>query len=196
MKEKYQTKNLLLKLKKKDTLLPEDLFECDHFESLEIISENLEEIDPKIKNLNKLKTLSLNAKALKSVPKEVFEIETLKILKIKNSQVDHLEKEIDLKCLGLETLILNNNKLTDLPQWLGKFENLVTLDLAKNDLSKLPDSFNKLQKLKRLNMDSNSFKDVPGPLKELNNIGHISLDNNPLTEEAKNELFQIFKIWF
>ena len=43
--KKISFKNLLLKLNKNAKALPDDLFEYDHFETLEIISENLESID-------------------------------------------------------------------------------------------------------------------------------------------------------
>lgn len=196
MKEKYETKNLLLKLRKKLTSLPDDLFEHDHFESLEIISENLKNIDSKIQNLKNLKTLSINAKALKSLPKEIFLIETLKILKIRNTQIDELHPDLNIKCKRLETFLLANNKIKSLPSWICHLEDLSTLDLSKNKLDTLPECFSNLKSLKRLNMDSNQIKDVPKALLNLKNINHISLDNNPLSDVAKNDLFKTFKIWF
>ncbi|OFZ26768.1 MAG: hypothetical protein A2381_06410 [Bdellovibrionales bacterium RIFOXYB1_FULL_37_110] len=196
MKEQFETKNLLLKLNKKAQALPEILFEYDHFETLEIISENLESIDARIKRLKNLKTISINAKALTFVAKELFLIETLKTIKIKNTKLQELSDDLEVKCLELENLQLNNNQLSKLPTWLGKLEKLTLLDAAKNHLSSLPESFAKLKKLKRLNLDSNHFETAPSSLLVLHNLQHISIDQNPLTEKSKNELFKIFKIWF
>jgi len=135
MKEQFETKNLLLKLNKKAQALPEILFEYDHFETLEIISENLESIDARIKRLKNLKTISINAKALTFVAKELFLIETLKTIKIKNTKLQELSDDLEVKCLELENLQLNNNQLSKLPTWLGKLEKLTLLDAAKNHLS-------------------------------------------------------------
>jgi len=196
MKEKFETKNLLLKLNKKAQTLPEDLFAYDHFETLEIISENLESIDTRIQNLKNLTTISINANALTFVAQELFLIKTLKTLKIKNSKLQTLPEDLEVRCLDLENLQLNNNQLTSLPTWLGKLEKLITLDAAKNNLSTLPDNLVNLKNLKRLSLDSNHFETVPACLLTLNNLHHLSIDQNPLTEESKNTLFKTFKIWF
>ena len=196
MKEKFETKNLLLKLNKKAQTLPEDMFAYDHFETLEITSENLESIDARIQNLKNLTTVSINANALTFVAQELFLIKTLKTLKIKNSKLQTLPEDLEVQCLDLENLQLNNNQLTSLPTWLGKLEKLITLDAAKNNLSTLPDNLVNLKNLKRLSLDGNHFETVPACLLTLNNLHHLSIDQNPLTEESKNTLFKTFKIWF
>ena len=196
MKEKFETKNLLLKLNHKAQTLPEDLFEYDHFETLEIISENLESIDDRIQKLKNLKSISINANSLVFVAKELFSITTLKTLKIKNTKLQELSDNFEIKCLDLENLHLSNNQLTRLPKWLGKLEKLITLDAAKNHLSTLPESVLNLKNLKRLNLDSNNFETVPTCLLALNHLHHLSMDQNPLTDESKEALFKTFNIWF
>ena len=196
MKEKFETKNLLLKLNHKAQTLPEDLFEYDHFESLEIISENLVSIDVRIQKLKNLKSISINANSLVFVAKELFSITTLKTLKIKNTKLQELSDNFEIKCLDLENLHLSNNQLTRLPKWLGKLEKLITLDAAKNHLSTLPESILNLKNLKRLNLDSNNFETVPTCLLALNHLHHLSMDQNPLTDKSKEALFKTFNIWF
>ena len=196
MKEKFETKNLLLKLNHKAQTLPEDLFEYDHFESLEIISENLVSIDVRIQKLKNLKSLSINANSLVFVAKELFSITTLKTLKIKNTKLQELSDDFEVKCLDLENLHLSYNQLTRLPKWMGKLEKLITLDAAKNHLSTLPESVLNLKNLKRLNLDSNNFETVPTCLLALNHLHHLSMDQNPLTDESKEALFKTFNIWF
>jgi len=196
MKEKFETKHLLLKLNHKAQALPEDLFAYDHFESLEIISENLESIDDRIQKLKNLKSISINANSLVFVAKELFSITTLKTLKIKNAKLQELSDNLEVKCLDLENLHLSNNQLTRLPKWLGKLEKLITLDAAKNHLSTLPESILNLKNLKRLNLDSNNFETVPTCLLALNHLHHLSMDQNPLTDKSKEALFKTFNIWF
>ena len=196
MKEKFETKHLLLKLNHKAQTLPEDLFEYDHFETLEIISENLESIDDRIQKLKNLKSISINANSLVFVAKELFSITTLKTLKIKNTKLQELSDDFEVKCLDLENLHLSYNQLTRLPKWMGKLEKLITLDAAKNHLSTLPESVLNLKNLKRLNLDSNNFETVPTCLLALNHLHHLSMDQNPLTDKSKEALFKTFNIWF
>jgi Leucine-rich repeat (LRR) protein len=73
---------------------------------------------------------------------------------------------------------------------------LETLDLANNDLEQIPEGIFKLEKLNRLSLDHNLLKDLPEKLMEMNCLNHLSLDSNPLTDQDKQRLHDVFKIWF
>ncbi len=86
--------------------------------------------------------------------------------KILDLSYQDLEK-IPIKALNpeIETLILDNNKLTALPPWIGQLKNLKILSLKNNRFKELDFVINKCENLEQLYLSGN---------KELSNISSIS----------------------
>ncbi len=55
----------------------------------------------------------------------------------------------------IETLILDNNKLTKLPSWIGQLKNLKILSLRNNNFKELDSEINNLPNLEQLYLSGN-----------------------------------------
>ena len=55
----------------------------------------------------------------------------------------------------IETLILDNNKLTKLPSWIGQLKNLKILSLRNNNFKELDSGINNLPNLEQLYLSGN-----------------------------------------
>mmetsp|Transcript_40733 Transcript_40733/g.65411 ORF Transcript_40733/g.65411 Transcript_40733/m.65411 type:complete len:502 (-) Transcript_40733:34-1539(-) len=81
----------------------------------------------------------------------------------------------------LNTLILNDNALTTLPEELGKLTNLKVLEVARNQLGDLPESFSNLKQLELLDLSYNKLKSTE-KLEGISTLATINVCGNELTE--------------
>ncbi len=81
----------------------------------------------------------------------------------------------------LESLDLGGNNLTSLPEWLGQLTQLESLDLRGNQVTALPESVGNLTQLKSLNLEKNLLRILPGWLGQLTQLQSLNLANNQLT---------------
>jgi len=184
-----------IRLKKYQSEFPQGPFQKPNLTSLEIFGDSIDNIPAEIKELKYLKTLSISTKALKVFPNCLFEIPSLKILKLKNGILESFSSEPPRRC-QIVNLQLTNNLIAEIPHWFGDLNSLKELDLAGNNLQELPLQFAKLKALNRLNLDRNQLQEVYHCLQYLPNLNHLSLDNNPLTAADKKLLTKELNLWF
>jgi len=89
------------------------------------------------------------------------------------------------KHYDLEVLLLDENRLTNIPPVIGKLEELKILSIADNNLTDIPLVIGKLEELKILSVADNNLTDIPpviGKLEELKilNIADNNLNNIPV----------------
>src|SRR5690606_12041786 len=129
-----------------------------------------------ISKLVELENFSLQATLVTELPKELFELPNLKILKIKACPLAKLPNASANK--RLEKLQLVQTGLKSLPEWFTQLENLLELDLTNNSLETLLVGFEKLTKLKRLVIDNNKLQKLPSSIHQMSSLKHLSLDGN------------------
>ena len=78
-------------------------------------------------------------------------------------------KELDISCNNVETLLLNNNLINELPSDIGNLDKLKVLNLSENRLFNLPKSLGLLNQLEELCLDYNSISDI----KMLATLNHL-----------------------
>jgi len=80
----------------------------------------------------------------------------------------------------LQSLYLSGNQLTTLPESLGRLTQLQSLDLSGNQLTALPESLARLHKLWNLNLFSNKLQSLPDWLGGFTLLESLAVGNNPL----------------
>jgi hypothetical protein len=84
------------------------------------------------------------------------------------------------KLSNLQTLILEHNSISELPEEIGALKKLKTLQIANNKLTSLPESIKNCKKLEAVDIGFNAFTDL-SPLKPLTNLVTLLCNNNLLT---------------
>ena len=85
----------------------------------------------------------------------------------------------------IEWLNLQHNQLTALPKWLGQLTHLQSLDLSGNQLRALPESLGQLTHLQSLSLRDNQLTTLPESMGRLTQIEWLNLENNQLTALPK-----------
>ncbi|KYO23998.1 leucine-rich repeat-containing protein 63 isoform B [Alligator mississippiensis] len=162
--------------------------------------------------VNTLVYLNLSFSNLQFFPREVYNLQKLQVLKVRNNPIKEIPDDIH-KLRTLRKFIISFNLLSVLPTGLFSLPYLWYLDVAYNDISVIPSEIKNLRALEYLDVEGNQLCVLPGgvlklPLKSLrveNNFMHPflwneSCQNQPqrLTDLAafsfsKNNLGQRYK---
>ena len=102
----------------------------------------------------------------------------------------HRATELDLSC---DYKAEDSEKLTELPESLGRFTQLQTLNLENNQLTALPESLGQLTQLQTLNLNGNQLTALPESLGQLTQLQTLNLNGNQLTAlpESLGQLTQL-----
>lgn len=109
-----------------------------------------------LKYIKSLKDLTIENCILDSFPKEVFKIPNLSYLNLTNVNLFKVSKHFE-RMHQLEVLVLDANKLNELPYQIYLAKNLRLLSVKNNLLKKLPDSISQLENLTLLDVRGNNF---------------------------------------
>jgi Leucine-rich repeat (LRR) protein len=179
--------------------------QLNQLETLRLSGNNLTTL-PDMSGLTQLKSLSLNFNKFVNAPKTLASLPNIQALELNhNDSLISLPKEIgDLD--KLKVLSIQGSALQEAPEEMGKLKNLLYLNLWKNKLTSLPRSIANLpqlkEKIRRTSVpvdiyNSNDYRrygwmsDSNGINIEMNNIesldsafcnvSQILLEDNPLT---------------
>lgn len=143
---------------------------------------NLHEIPKEVFKLNNLKTLSLKNNLLTQLPKEIIHLAKLEILQLYKNQISFLPLEIK-HLSSLRRLDISYNQLRVLPKDIGALENLEILNLGFNQLgkTKFPDDFIHLRRLQKLDLKANGLYKIPSILTNMNHLKEVFFNYNFLT---------------
>jgi Leucine-rich repeat (LRR) protein len=114
--------------------------------------------------LTNLKDVSFENCVLDSFPKPLFKLPALTYLYLSNTNTYALSVHFE-RLQKLEVLIVENNKLTEIPFEIYKARKLRFISLRNNKLTKLPDSISQLENLSLLDVSGNNF--APEELEKL-----------------------------
>ncbi|XP_056289102.1 E3 ubiquitin-protein ligase LRSAM1-like [Pseudoliparis swirei] len=139
--------------------------------------------------------LDLSACEVSEVPSSAFSI--CKVLQKKVLILHHnelrslLPKGCDILTLStLKVLDLHQNKLTSLPEDIGKMASLQILNVEKNRLKELPQSIGDLRLLQTLNLKGNCLSALPSSVGSLSSLRTLDLSDN-LIEQLPDALVHI-----
>lgn len=167
-----------LKISQGLTTFPLEVLElADSLEALDLSNNKLSSIPKEISKLTKLKIAFFSYNEFTTFPTVFKELKNLYMLGLKGNQIEQFEE--DILPLSISWLILTDNRLTSLPDSMGKLTKLQKFPLAGNRLSELPRSMQNCQKLELLRLSANNFKEIPQWLLELPKLAWLAFSGNP-----------------
>jgi hypothetical protein len=146
--------------------------------------QKLKKISPKLGvellKFKELEVFDLSANALVDVPVQVLKLR-LKKLYLQDNKLVRLLPDIG-RVRSIRTLILNDNKLTELPQSIDSLVNLEVLEVGYNFLTDLTPGIGNCIMLKRLVLKGNKLKALPNEIGQLKSLEYFDCFANFITE--------------
>ena len=90
----------------------------------------------------------------------------------------------------LTKLFLDNNRLRQIPPFIGRLKSLSHLDISLNELLELPSEMGMLVNLKTLLLFDNQVQDLPIELGHLYKLEMLGIEGNPLNADMKNHIMK------
>jgi len=171
----------------------DDIQEDNFLEQIIIIRENLDmdglylpenalTIPEEIKyftNLELITQASGFLGRLKNISINVFQLPKLETLILNGNDLSSLPENIPFHNT-IKEISLRGNKITKLPESIGNLQRLEQLDLSYNPLPQLPKLIEKLQNLKKLGLSNCYFRKFPEEILALKNLEALDLSGNEI----------------
>jgi internalin A len=138
--------------------------------------ERIEQVDRE-----KSEELDLTSKALGSLPDQLWQLRSLKRLRLGDNRLREIPDEI-AELSNLEWLDLYDNELEEIPNAVTRLPNLQMLLLAGNQLESIFDSIAQLSNLRILDLSNNRLSTISNGIFNLSNLEWLDISNNEITE--------------
>ncbi|WP_186648396.1 leucine-rich repeat domain-containing protein [Fluviispira vulneris] len=143
--------------------------------------------------LKRIEVLDLSNKKIKNI-EEYFrsndiDIQSVNVLNLNHNKIEDITYLSYFK--NLRDLLLQDNKISVIPDSFANLTHLQTLDLSNNDITEIPDSFFQLTNLKVLVLNQNKLKWIPGNISQLINLEELYL-NGKSRRTMKSSCFGFF----
>ncbi|KAG7381536.1 hypothetical protein PHYPSEUDO_005954 [Phytophthora pseudosyringae] len=154
------------------TRLPSCLQTTTTLTSIRASHNLIQTFSPKLWKLRQLRHLDLSHNRLKELP---YVEGDLKLLR------ETREWQVGVGLLvGLEVLLLNDNRLVEVPKSIEKCSELKLLDLSSNQLASLSDEIPALMSLERMLLHHNVLRALPEAIGNLEKLQELDLAHNCL----------------
>jgi len=171
------------------TSFPEEIFElADSLEILDLSYNLLTSLPKDISRLKKLKIAFFSYNRFIKVPSFIG-CENLTMLGFKGNQIEVFDE--DILPLGINWLILTDNRLGSLPLSIGKLTKLQKFPLAGNQIKRLPVEMAACQNLELLRLSANQLTEIPSWLLTLPKLSWLAFSGNPCSGNQQFELPEI-----
>ncbi|XP_036322939.1 leucine-rich repeat-containing protein 40 isoform X2 [Rhagoletis pomonella] len=147
--------------------------------NLDLSSNALTHLSPKIENLDTLTTLTLHDNLLTSLPREICRLE--KLVRVNLSRNKLRELPVDFYSLPeLRYLNISYNEFEELHPSLSDLHMLEYLDASHNSLTALPNGIGFLVRVSELLLSYNHIKELPSDLVNMRSLQKLDLNHNDL----------------
>jgi len=117
---------------------------------------------------------------LLTLPESISNLKSLETLSLEDNKLTSLPESIG-NLSSLKELWLDHNQLTTLPESIGNLSSLETLYLHNNELTTLPESITKLKSLQTLRLINNKLMTLPESISNLKSLETLGLGGNQFT---------------
>ena len=128
-----------------------------------------------------LSGIGLTDQDMQDLMPDLEALPNLEMLVLENNRLTRLPETIG-RLQSLHGLGLTNNQLTELPSQIGALTNLMVLQVNKNRLTELPKEIGELANLLLLEAGNNKISRLPEEIVRLTNLEELGLTNNQLIE--------------
>jgi len=127
----------------------------ENLEELRLFNNNLEEVPDLGHNLSNLKIIELNKNRITTLPLTFFAgLRALERIVLNQNNIESIP--VGIHCPKLESMLISQNNLTELPPDLPLWPSLRVLFVNVNQLQKLPETFLQCTKIERINLSRNN----------------------------------------
>nr|pir hypothetical protein ZK546.2b - Caenorhabditis elegans [Caenorhabditis elegans] len=130
---------------------------------------------------SKTKSIGKSGPSTSTVNKHLEMASKSRILQLKGTGLKKVPDEIEPLADVLRNLELSENKIREIPIFIGQFSQLKQLHLANNCLEFLPDELGSMKKLEILNLAGNKLKALPDTIVGCTDLKTIDLSSNVFT---------------
>lgn len=168
--------------------IPDFLCKMDTIQVLNWSGNNLEHLPKNFNRLLNLRELNISFNPKLKLDENLLkQFPYLKLLHLGAMEYDWVPKFIP-NLTFLNSLWLNDNKLTNLPYDFDNLAKLKVLSLSGNKFKELPESIGNLSELDNLYLDGNELESLPESIKRLRKLRRLSIRDNALDLSAKRDL--------
>lgn len=166
------------------TVFPTELYTlADSLEVLDLSDNQLTTLPDDFSRLHKLKIFFASNNLFEHLPEVLGLCPNLEMIGFKANQIATISEKALSK--NIRWLILTDNKLTRLPESIGKLSNLKKLMLAGNQIQALPESMAQCVNLQLVRLAANQLTYLPDWLLYLPKLSWLAFSGNPLCELEK-----------
>ncbi len=134
--------------------------------------------------------LDLTRSRLKKIPPEVFELTELRELILDRNKIKEVPADIT-KLKNLEKLSISKNRLKDFAPAICNLRKLRYLDLSDNEIARLPDEIHRLEYLEELILWSNMIGYYPTSLIKMKRLKFVDLLNNEMNGYEQERILSL-----
>ena len=171
-------------------IFPQELYSLvDTLEVLDLTDNNLSSLPNDFDRFKKLKRLFLSNNQFNHVPKILSKLPNLSMIGIRNNKIKIFEEN----SLPLSTrwLILTDNELESLPEFIGDLKLLQKFMLSGNKLNFLPNSISKCTNLELLRIAANNLASFPISLLSLPKLSWLAYSGNPFCKKHPDSKIEL-----
>lgn len=171
-------------------IFPQELYSLvDTLEVLDLTDNNLSSLPNDFDRFKKLKRLFLSNNQFNHVPKVLRKLPDLSMIGIRNNKIKIFEEN----SLPLSTrwLILTDNELESLPEFIGDLKLLQKFMLSGNKLGFLPNSISKCTNLELLRIAANNLTSFPISLLSLPKLSWLAYSGNPFCKKHPDSKIEL-----
>jgi len=175
------------------TEFPEALFSlADSLEVLDLSNNQLDSLPDDFTRLHKLRILFLSENNFQVFPKVLAKCPNLTMIGFKSNQIIDVPEDSLPK--NIRWLILTDNRITAIPESIGKLTKLQKLMLAGNQIKYLPESMANCKQLELFRVSANQLEDLPTWLFTLPKLAWLAFAGNPCLNHQETQPTEITQV--